>query len=139
MRVVLCSIGTTGDLTPALEFGSALSERGHDVSLATAEPFEGAVRSRGLGFVKTLDGRAYERVVNDARLWRSTEYFKTLLHGFMVPSIAPLVAWAAEQPKPDEILYVAGFSSGVAAKAASEVTGARQPIRVAQSRCSPKP
>ncbi|MDH4045375.1 MAG: glycosyltransferase [Gemmatimonadota bacterium] len=49
-KVVLAPIGSRGDVQPMLALGCGLAERGHDVTIAAPENFEGWVRPHGLAF-----------------------------------------------------------------------------------------
>src|SRR5688572_11187406 len=50
MRVVIFAIGTRGDVQPYVALGRGLKEAGHEVVVATHEPFRGFVTQHGLGF-----------------------------------------------------------------------------------------
>jgi sterol 3beta-glucosyltransferase len=50
MTIVLLALGSRGDTQPYVALGRALSERGHDVDVATFSAFEDLVRGAGLGF-----------------------------------------------------------------------------------------
>ena len=50
MRVVIFTIGTRGDVQPYVALGRGLQRAGHDVVLATDEPFRSFVTEHGLGF-----------------------------------------------------------------------------------------
>ena len=50
MRVTVVTGGSRGDVQPFVALGEGLRASGHEVRIATYGPFEGFVRSRGLGF-----------------------------------------------------------------------------------------
>src|SRR5687767_10362457 len=50
MRVVIFAIGTRGDVQPYVALGRGLSDAGHEVVVATHEPFRAFVTQYGLGF-----------------------------------------------------------------------------------------
>ena len=50
MRVVVFTIGTRGDVQPYVALGGGLRAAGHEVVVATHEPFRALVAERGLGF-----------------------------------------------------------------------------------------
>lgn len=50
MRILLTSIGSSGDINPFLALGHALRERGHEVRFLVNPYFEPAARTAGLGF-----------------------------------------------------------------------------------------
>ncbi|MBL0928236.1 MAG: glycosyltransferase family 1 protein [Phycisphaerales bacterium] len=50
MRVLLTSIGSSGDINPFIAIGAALRDRGHEVVLMVNPYFEATVRGAGLAF-----------------------------------------------------------------------------------------
>jgi sterol 3beta-glucosyltransferase len=50
MRIALLSLGTYGDVLPFVILGKALKNRGHDVSIVTAENYASFIRDSGLTF-----------------------------------------------------------------------------------------
>lgn len=61
MRVTVVTGGSRGDVQPFVALGEGLQARGHEVTIATYGPFEGLVRSRGLGFA-SLSGNPRELI-----------------------------------------------------------------------------
>jgi UDP:flavonoid glycosyltransferase YjiC (YdhE family) len=50
MDILIMTIGSRGDIQPYTALGVGLREAGHEVTLATHEPFRGFVTEHGLGF-----------------------------------------------------------------------------------------
>ena len=50
VRVTIFTMGTRGDVEPAVALGIGLSARGHTVTVASHECFQGDIERRGLGF-----------------------------------------------------------------------------------------
>jgi UDP:flavonoid glycosyltransferase YjiC (YdhE family) len=50
MRTTIFTVGSRGDVQPYVALGTALAERGLEVTVATHEPFRQFVTARGLGF-----------------------------------------------------------------------------------------
>lgn len=51
MRALILTFGTKGDIEPYIALGRALTDAGHEATVATAEGFEDDVRSLGVDFV----------------------------------------------------------------------------------------
>lgn len=71
MRVLVLAVGTSGDVLPYTGLGARLREAGHEVAIAAAEPFRGAVEAAGLEF-RALPGdpRAAQRSADNQRWQR---------------------------------------------------------------------
>ncbi len=68
---LLTPVGSSGDVHPFVGIGRALRERGHDVTLLTAEPFRRISERAGLHFVGTQSEEAFDRVTKHPDLWHS--------------------------------------------------------------------
>ncbi len=68
---LLTPVGSSGDVHPFVGIGRALRERGHDVTLLTAEPFRRICERAGLQFVATQSEEAFDRVTKHPDLWHS--------------------------------------------------------------------
>src|SRR5208337_4386644 len=51
LRILLPTIGSSGDVHPVIGLGRALRARGHSVTVATNEIFSGQIRENGLDFI----------------------------------------------------------------------------------------
>jgi len=69
MRFVLTPVGSAGDVHPFVGIGRALAARGHEVIVATSEPFEGAVTRAGLAFHATASSDTFDEVSRHPDLW----------------------------------------------------------------------
>jgi UDP:flavonoid glycosyltransferase YjiC (YdhE family) len=73
MRIVLCGVGSQGDIQPLLGLGAALRGRGHDVTLCAGADYADAAASAGLAFhsmgrsIRDLVNRQGEGLFNPAR------------------------------------------------------------------------
>lgn len=124
MRFLLLPLGTTGDLMPFLEVGSALQSRGHEVLLASAEPFREKVEQRGIRFQSVLSAEQHHNCLNHPDLWHPRRFFQTMVRGFILPSLGPSLQLIATQPEPSQLRLVAAYCGSPAARLASELTGA---------------
>ena len=125
MRFLLLPLGTAGDLIPFLEVGAALRRRGHEVLLASAEPFRQPVEQRGLKFHSVLSAEQHRNCLNHPDLWHPRKFFKTMVRGFILPSLSASLQLIADQPEPGQLRLVAAYCGSPAARLASELTGAR--------------
>jgi len=82
---LLTPVGSSGDVHPFVGIGRALRERGHDVTMLTAEPFRRISEHAGLRFVATQSDDEFDRVTKDPDLWHSrrgtTVVFRALASG----------------------------------------------------------
>jgi len=69
MRFLFTPVGSSGDHHPFIGVGRRLRERGHDVVVLTAVPFEDMVVQAGLEFRPTVSREEYDRVTKDPDLW----------------------------------------------------------------------
>jgi UDP:flavonoid glycosyltransferase YjiC (YdhE family) len=69
MHANLVAIGSHGDVLPFIALGAELRRRGHQVTLATAEPFANLARQQGLRFEPLATTAQYEALVSNADLW----------------------------------------------------------------------
>jgi len=118
-------MGTFGDLVPFLEIGTQLRQRGHRVIVASAESFQAVVEKRGLEFVPTVRRELHQAVLAKPELWMPQQSFETLVNGFVVPPIRPLVEWVRGQSEPGDLTLVTDYCGGPAARLAQEVSGAQ--------------
>ena len=63
MKITMIALGSTGDVRPYVLLGRELSARGHAITIATFEPFEGMIREAGLNFFK-VSGDVVEMMSN---------------------------------------------------------------------------
>ncbi|MBL8747466.1 MAG: glycosyltransferase family 1 protein [Phycisphaerae bacterium] len=108
MRVLLTSVGSSGDINPFIALGRELMRRGHTVTLLVNPYFEGTVRAAGLAY------EALGEYLSPVDLVRERpEAFgrfrgpMELIRGFLVPMVPELVRAtrsAAERLRPEVIV-----------------------------------
>lgn len=79
MRFIMTPVGSSGDVHPFIGIGRELRSRGHDVVIATAEPFGEASRRAGLDFVSTASTDEFDRVSKDPDLWHPRRGLRLVL------------------------------------------------------------
>lgn len=66
MRLLVCSVGTHGDVQPAVALAAGLQAAGHEVRFATHSAFEGLTRAAGIELV-SLGGNDPRQVMRDVQ------------------------------------------------------------------------
>ena len=122
-RIIIATFGSFGDLHPKLALALGLQARGHDVVLATSEPYRAKVAALGLPFLALRPDLSLE---NDALVQRvmegvrGTEY---LMRDLVYPSARDMYA-DLESPTKNADLLVASELVFVA-RTLAERTGVR--------------
>lgn len=70
MRVIICALGSSGDVYPCIEIGSILKERGYDVYVLANEYFRRNIESRNVSYLKVGSKDDFIKSVQDNRLWK---------------------------------------------------------------------
>jgi rhamnosyltransferase subunit B len=89
LDILMCPLGSGGDVYPTLGIGRALSARGHRVRVATNPYFEASVARTGLEFLPVGSAEEYRRRIGDPSLWRFGKGFKVLF-GEMLDNARPV-------------------------------------------------
>ena len=77
-RVILCPVGSHGDVHPLIAVGVAMRQRGHAVTLITAEPFRDLATRHGFDFAPTGTADDYHALTHDPDLWHPSRSMKVL-------------------------------------------------------------
>lgn len=85
MRILVLPVGSHGDVHPLLGISLALRARGHEVTVASNEHFEGLVQSAGLPFLSTGTDADFREALADPNLWHPLRGFKTVMEKGVVP------------------------------------------------------
>lgn len=91
-RIILVTLGSSGDVHPFVGIGRALARRGHEVIVATSEPFREIVEKAGLAFRSILSTEAIHSAAVNPDLWKP---FQGL--GIVLDVIAPTLSSQYEQ------------------------------------------
>lgn len=79
MRFLMTPVGSSGDVHPYIGIGRMLRDRGHDVAIMTAAPFETMVVRAGLTFYPTISAEEYDRVTRNPNLWHRREGLRIVM------------------------------------------------------------
>ncbi|MCE9590959.1 MAG: glycosyltransferase [Planctomycetes bacterium] len=79
MRVLLCPIGSSGDVHPFVGIGLALKSRGHEVVVIVNGQFEPLIRRVGLAYEPLGTGEEFREAIRDPMLWHASKGPSTVL------------------------------------------------------------
>jgi rhamnosyltransferase subunit B len=87
--ILLCAIGSAGDVNPFIAIGQELRRRGHRVVLCTSQYFESHARSTGLEFISLGTTEDYLSIIEDPKLWEPETGFKVFAERVILPILRP--------------------------------------------------
>lgn len=87
--ILLCAIGSAGDVNPFLAIGQELHRRGHRVILCTSQHFEAHARNAGLEFIGLGTAEDYLSIIEDPKLWEPETGFKVFAERVVLPILQP--------------------------------------------------
>src|SRR5262245_40496195 len=87
--ILLCTIGSAGDVNPFIAIGQELRQRGHRVILCTSQYFESHARNAGLEFIGLGTVEDYLSIIEDPKLWELETGFKVFAERVVLPILQP--------------------------------------------------
>ncbi len=69
LNILMTPIGSNGDVNPFVGIGQLLHDRGHQVTIITAEPFRALVEGSGLTFVCSQTADQFDQLTQQQDLW----------------------------------------------------------------------
>jgi len=87
--ILLCAIGSAGDVNPFIAIGKELRKRGHRVVLCTNQYFESHAHNAGLDFIGLGTKDDYLSIIEDPGLWEPETGFKVLAERILLPIMQP--------------------------------------------------
>ena len=87
--ILLCTIGSAGDVNPFIGIGEELKKRGFRVVLITSQYFESQARSAGLEFFGLGSSEDYQSIIQDPDLWSPDKGFKVFADRVVFPIMEP--------------------------------------------------
>ncbi|MDO9300330.1 MAG: glycosyltransferase [Anaerolineales bacterium] len=87
--ILLCTIGSAGDVYPFIGIGQQLKKRGFRVVLVTSQYFEAHARSAGLEFIGLGSAEDYQSIIQDPDLWSAEKGFKVFAERVVFPIMEP--------------------------------------------------
>jgi rhamnosyltransferase subunit B len=121
LRILLPTIGSSGDVHPVIGLGRALTARGHQVTVITNEYFREQIADLGLGFIPLGTKAEAEALMGDPRLWHPRKGFGSIIELALLPNVARLYRIIEAQRGPG--LVVAATTLCLGARVAQEKLG----------------
>lgn len=87
--ILLCTIGSAGDVYPFIAIGQRLKERGFRVVLITSQYFEAHAHTAGLEFFGLGSAEDYRSIIQDPDLWSPDKGFKVFAERVVFPIMEP--------------------------------------------------
>jgi rhamnosyltransferase subunit B len=87
--ILLCTIGSAGDVNPFIGIGRQLKERGFRVVLITSQYFESQAHGAGLEFYGLGTAEDYQSIIQDPDLWSPDKGFKVFAERVVFPIMEP--------------------------------------------------
>jgi len=88
--IILCTIGSAGDVNPFIAIGQELQRRGHRAILCTSQYFESHARNAGLEFIGLGNANDYLSIIEDPKLWEPETGFKVFAERVILPIMQPV-------------------------------------------------
>lgn len=88
--ILLCTIGSAGDVHPFLGIGQGLRKRGYRVTLITSQFFEAQAREAGLEFFGLGSAEDYQSLIQNPDLWDPEKGFQVFAKNVVLPIIEPV-------------------------------------------------
>ncbi|UWZ84457.1 glycosyltransferase [Occallatibacter riparius] len=121
MDILLPTLGSAGDVHPAIALATALKSRGHNVTVITNEYFSAQIESAGLGFIHLGTLADAERIIADPRLYSPTKSFDVIAQMVILPNLEPLYRILDTHRTPSTVIVASTICLG--ARIASEKLG----------------
>jgi UDP:flavonoid glycosyltransferase YjiC (YdhE family) len=117
VKVLLCPIGSHGDVHPFVALGVELARRGHEVNVIVNGHFRPLVERVGLGYVEMGTSEEYLTALADPDVWHPVRGFELLIHHLLLKTLRQQYALLAERYVPGETVAVhspIGFGARIA-------------------------
>jgi rhamnosyltransferase subunit B len=121
-HLILCGLGSSGDVHPFVGLGRELARRGYRVTLLAAGYFRDLVERAGLGFVDPWPEADFRDTIRDERIWHPLRGPRTILDRAVRPLLEPVHRIILERQSPGSTLVV-GSSLAFGARVAQESHG----------------
>jgi len=121
-HVLLCVIGSSGDVHPFVGLGRSLRRRGYRVTVITAGYFRRLVEQAGLEFVDPLPEVDFRDMIRDPRIWHPLHGTSRIIDLAMRPLLEPVYRSVLAHQTPGHTL-VCGSTLAFGARVAQEVHG----------------
>ncbi len=143
MKVLVCPIGSAGDVHPFVGIGVTLAKRGHDVTVVTSGYFRDLVIRSGLQFEEIGTADEFLKLAGDPNIWHPIRGMSYIFKHGILPTMPRQYDGIRNLYSPGETILIASCL-GFGARTAHEsfnlplVTVHLQPQVLWSSRRSPK-
>lgn len=121
-HLILCALGSSGDVHPFVGLGRELVRRGYRVTVVAAGYFRELVEAAGLDFVDPLPDTDFRDTIRDERIWHRLRGPRTIIDRAVRPLLEPVHRTILERQAPGATLVV-GSSLAFGARVAQESHG----------------
>jgi rhamnosyltransferase subunit B len=121
-HLILCGLGSSGDVHPFVGLGRELIRRGYRVTVLAAGYFRDLVELAGLEFIDPLPGTDFRDTIRDERIWHRLRGPHTIVKRAVRPLLEPVHRIIVERHAPGATLVV-GSSLAFGARVAQESHG----------------
>lgn len=121
-QVILCALGSSGDVHPFVGLGRELHRRGCRVTVVAAGYYRGLVEAAGLDFVDPLPEVDFRDTIRDPAIWHALRGPGRIIDLAIRPLLEPVHRTIVERAVPGETLVV-GSSLSFGARVAQESHG----------------
>lgn len=121
-HLILCGLGSSGDVHPFVGLGRELMRRGYRVTVLAAGYFRGLVERAGLDFVDPWPEADFRDTIRDERIWHPLRGPHTIVERAVRPLLEPVHRIIVERHVPGATLVV-GSSLAFGARVAQESHG----------------
>ena len=112
---LILPVGSHGDVHPFVALGKGLRERGHRVTMITAEPYRGVAERNGLTFLSTVTTDENDTLMSHPDLWHPSKGLKVIFDDKLIRKYLPIVFnMIRELYRPGETAAVCGTLSSAA-------------------------
>ena len=87
--ILLCTIGSAGDVYPFIAIGQRLLKRGFRVVLVTSQYFESQAHDAGLEFIGLGSVDDYQTIIDNPDLWDANKGFRVFAETVVLPILEP--------------------------------------------------
>jgi len=120
-HIILCAVGSSGDVHPFVGLGRALRQRGYRVTLITAGYFRNLVEQAGLEFVDPLPQVDFREMIRNPLIWHPLQGPRTIIDLAVRPLLEPIYRSILDHQTPGQTL-VCGSSLALGARVVQETT-----------------
>jgi len=106
--LVLCTIGSAGDVNPFIAIGQNLVQRGFRVVLITSQYFDSQACSAGLEFYGLGSSEDYLSIIENPDLWDPNKGFKVFAESVVFPIMEPAYKIISDFDPAETVLIAQG-------------------------------